>query len=180
MWEFPILYHQLPHIHRSTFYRLQISNLPIIRSPGHSQAFSTIEQCRPCTPYSLGLSSLLHPASSATISAALSPIASTVNIGFAVVISGKTPASAILTPLSPLTLNFESTTTISSISRFPILVVPAGWYTVCATLRPYSERASSEVMLGPGATSRLSQDLKGSCFATSRAALRPATMVAAS
>ena len=76
--------------------------------------------------YNLALGPL-HPASSATISAHRSPIASTVSIGFTLVISGKTPASAIRTPFKPLSLNSQSTTAISSRARSPIFVVPAGW-----------------------------------------------------
>lgn len=80
----------------------------------------------PSHSYNLALAPF-HPASSATISAHLSPIASTVSIGFTLVISGNTPASAILTPSSPLNLKRQSTTAISSLAKSPILVVPAGW-----------------------------------------------------
>jgi len=57
------------------------------------------------TIYNLAFWSPLHPASCAIISAAFSPIANTVNMGLILVIVGKTPASAILTPRSPLTFN---------------------------------------------------------------------------
>lgn len=92
--------------------------------------FSSIPIQPPCLSvlslsYSFALGPL-HPASSATISAHRSPIANTVSIGFALVISGNTPASAILTPFSPLTRNLQSTTAISSPARSPIFVVPAG------------------------------------------------------
>ncbi len=76
--------------------------------------------------YNLALGPV-HPASSATISAHRSPIASTVSIGFTVVISGNTPASAMRTPLSPRSRKLQSTTAMSSRARSPILVVPAGW-----------------------------------------------------
>ena len=77
--------------------------------------------------YSLALSTPLHPASSATISAQRSPIAKTVSMGFTLVISGNTPASATRTRLSPRSLNRGSTTAISSVAKSPIFVVPAGW-----------------------------------------------------
>ena len=98
----------------------------------HSRASSSLSlppasaPPRPSHSYSLALAPF-HPASSATISAHLSPIASTVSIGFTLVISGNTPASAILTPSSPLNLKRQSTTAISSLAKSPILVVPAGW-----------------------------------------------------
>lgn len=107
-------------------------------------------------------------------------MARTVSIGLIDGISGNTPASAILTPLKPRSLSSWSTTAYLSLLTSPIFVVPAGWYTVCATLLPYSDSSSSVCTFGPGATSRLSHSEKGACLAISRAALRPATMVAAS
>ena len=80
--------------------------------------------------YNFCFSKPFHPHSAAIISAARSPIPRTVNMGFTVGISGNTPASAILTPLSPLSLNSGSTTANSSLATSPIFVVPAGWYTV--------------------------------------------------
>jgi hypothetical protein len=62
-------------------------------------------QIQPTTSHNLGKTSPLHPASFAINSAAFSPIANTVNIGLILVIVGKTPASAILAPFNPLTLN---------------------------------------------------------------------------
>ena len=59
----------------------------------------------------------------------------------------------------------------------PIRQVPAGWYTVCATLRAYSLSSSSPVTSGPGHTSRLSQPASGSVRAISRAILIPSTRV---
>jgi hypothetical protein len=55
--------------------------------------------------YNLSFCKPFHPHCSAINSAALSPIPKTVNMGLIVGISGNTPASAILTPLNPLTLN---------------------------------------------------------------------------
>jgi hypothetical protein len=50
----------------------------------------------------------------------------TVSMGLMVVMVGKTPASAILTPFRPRTLKWLSTTAFLSLVRLPIFVVPAG------------------------------------------------------
>lgn len=55
--------------------------------------------------YSFCFSIPFQPWASAIISAARSPMAKTVSMGLIVGISGKTPASAILMPLSPRTLS---------------------------------------------------------------------------
>ena len=77
-------------------------------------------------PHNLALAPF-HPASSATISAHRSPIASTVSIGFTLVMAGNTPASATRTPPSPRSRSPQSTTAMASRATSPIFVVPAGW-----------------------------------------------------
>ena len=108
--------------------QVQVTFLDTFRSP-FPPLFSEMHKSHKTKLTSHNLlraSPIFHPASNAIISAARSPIPNTVNIGFAVVISGNTPASATLTPFNPRSLNPGSTTAISSRSTSPIFVVPAG------------------------------------------------------